>query len=92
MSKEKKSYIFIVLNDDDTLAAGRQIDVDDAIKTAENNGQDIEFKVIGRINEPTGPNSLPMDFNEKQIEWYETDEKTPSFIKRAVLAIVNFIS
>jgi hypothetical protein len=92
MSKEKKYYVFIIQNDDGSLAAGRQIDVDTAIKDAENANEDIEFKVIGRIVEPKGPRTLPMDFNEEQIEWYESDEKDAAFIKRAVNAIVNFIS
>lgn len=91
MSKEKKNYIFIVQNDDGSLAAGRQIDVDNAIKDAENANEDIEFKVIGRIVEPSfGP--LPLDFDENQIEWYEEGEKEPNFIKRAILTITNFIS
>lgn len=91
MSKEKKQYIFIILNDDGSLAAGKQIDVDNAIKDAENANEDIEFKVIGRISEPSN-GRLPVDFDEKQIEWYEEGEKDKTFIKRAVVAIVNFIS
>ena len=90
--KEKKSYVFVIQNDDGSLAAGRQIDVDTAIKNAENSNEDIEFKVIGRIVEPKGPNSLKMDFNEEQIEWYESDEKDAAFLKRAVNAIANFIN
>lgn len=91
--KEKKHYIFIIQNDDGSLAAGRQIDVDNTIKDAENANEDIEFKVIGRIVEPnTGSRTLPIDFDEQQIEWYEEGEKDAPFIKRAVNAIVNFIS
>lgn len=90
--KDKKHYIYIIQTDDDDLTAGRQIDVDSAIKDSENNNEEIDFKVIGRVLEPNGPNSLPLDFNEQSIEWYEEGEKNPKFIKRAVLAIVNFIN
>lgn len=90
--KEKKHYVFIVQNDDDELVAGRQSDIDSAIRDSEESNRDIDFKVIGRIIEPAGPNTLPVDFNEKQIEWYEDGEKDAKFIKRAVLAIVNFIT
>lgn len=88
--KPQKHYVFIVLNDDGSLAAGRQIDIDNVIKAAENSNQDIEFKVIGRIVEPRGPNTLQMDFNENNIEWFE-EQTDPAFIKRAVAAIANFL-
>jgi hypothetical protein len=90
--KDKKSYIFIVQSDEGELMAGRQSDVDDALKQAETQNEDIEFKVIGKIAEPFGKNSLPLDFDESRIEWYEEGEKDESFLKRAVVAITNLIT
>lgn len=89
--KDKKHYIFIIQTDEGDLYAGRQSDVDDALKYAELNNQDIEFKTIGQIAEPSATIKLPMDFNADNIEWFENTEKDPAFIKRAVNAIVNFI-
>ena len=90
--KEKKSYIFIVQNtNDDELYAARQIDIDLSLKDAEVSQEDIDFKVIGKIAEPAAHIPLPVDFNENQIEWYDKEGHSPQFIKRAVLAIINFI-
>lgn len=90
---EKKSTIFIVQNDEDNeVFAAYQADVDLAIKNAENANRDIDFKVIGKINEPIGPKSLPLDFNENLIQWYEDTEKSKDFIKQVVVAIVNLIT
>lgn len=91
MSTPKKHFVFIIQTDTGELFAARQSDVDNAIKEFEDHNLDIDFKVIGKIAEPSGPRTLPIDFNEQLIEWYEADEKDKAFIKRAVLAIVNFI-
>lgn len=91
MSNPKKHFIFIIQNDQEELYAGRQADVDNAIKYADQVNEDINFKVIGKIAEPNGPNTLPIDFNEQLIEWFE-GPKDKAFMKRAVLAIVNFIN
>lgn len=92
MSTPKKHFIFIVQTDANELLAARQIDVDNAIKDCEERNLDIDFKVIGKIAEPSGPNTLPIDFNEQLIEWYEADEKDKLFIKRTILAIVNLLT
>lgn len=90
--KEKKSFIFIIQdNNNDELFAGRQIDVDNLLRDAEQSGDEIDFKVIGKIAEPAPHIKLPMDFDEKHIEWYDKEGHSPAFIKRAVVAIINFI-
>lgn len=87
-----KSYIFIIENEEiDNLSAGRQIDIDNEIKYSEENNQDLDFKVIGRILEPNGPRSLKLDFDEKLIEWFDGEERDTIFIKKAILAITNII-
>jgi hypothetical protein len=88
-----KTFIFVVQNiENDELYAGHQADIDNAIKEYEEINEDLPFKVIGKIGEPAGPNSLPLDFNEKLIQWYDEQPHEPKFIKRAVLAITNFIN
>lgn len=92
MSKQKFSYIFIIQNEDtDELFAGRQIDIDSAIKEYEVNNEDLDFSVIGKIKEPIPGKPLSMDFDEKQIEWYDKQEKSPEFIKKAVNAITQLL-
>jgi len=91
MNNPKKSFIFIVETDEGELFAGRQKDVDNAIKQTEKLNIDLDFKVIGKIAEPNGPFSLPIDFNESLIEWLDGESRDSIFIKRTVLAITNFI-
>lgn len=91
MSKDKKSFIFIIQdNNNDEIFAGRQIDVDNLLRDAEVAEEEPDFKVIGKIAEP-GHRPLPIDFDEKHIEWYDKEGHSPQFIKRAIVAIINFI-
>lgn len=89
----KKSSIYIVQEDEtENINAAYQEQVEQEIKNAENANVDLNFKVIGKINEPNGPKSLPIDFNEDLIQWYDGEERSPEFIKKTILAIVNLIS
>lgn len=88
----KKSYIFIAQNDETGgLFAGRQEDIDRDILYFEENGLELIFKIIAKIPEPPNQRTL-MDFDEKLIEWYDTDKEISSeLIKSAIQAIATFI-
>lgn len=88
----KKSYVFIIQTDDGDLVAARQKEVDSFIDEYEQANVDLDFKVIGKIAEPNGPFSLPLDFNESLIEWYSADqEKGEEFMKQVTIAITKLI-
>ena len=91
MNTPKKTYIYIIETDEGEIAAGHQKDIDNAIKETESLNIDLDFKVIGKIAEPNGPFSLPIDFNESLIEWLDGETRDPNFTKRRILAITNFI-
>jgi hypothetical protein len=91
MSNIKKSFIFIVRDVDGNLQAGRQADIDNAIKECEDNDIDLDFTVIGKIAEPGGLAKLPLDFDENLIEWYVQEDRDAKFMKEAVNAITKLI-
>lgn len=82
----KNSYIFILQDDDGNISVGRKADIENEIQEAENDDREIDFKTIGRIQEP-----LTVDFPAHKIEWYDKEDKDQKIIDRAIMTIINFI-
>lgn len=81
----KKNYIFVCQNDDSgELFAGNQKEIECEINMSEENNQELDFKVIGRIQKPRS-----LDFPENAIDWYDQEPKDAAFVEKAVFAIIK---
>lgn len=79
--------IYICQTEDGELFADFKTGIDLQIKQSEQDDEDLNFKVIGKVK----GQHVAIDFNSANIEWYEKGEKDKAFIDKAVLQIVQFI-
>lgn len=88
MAKEK--YLFICQDDEDPsgISVSTKEGVDNRIRASENMDEDIDFKVIGRIE----TSNLTLDFNEHRIEWFEDGAKEKRVVDAAVLKIIQILT
>lgn len=79
--------LFICQRENGELFCSFKADIDAEIKLSEQNDEDLDFKVIGKIKGV----HLTKDLAPAAIEWFESGKKDKAFVDKAVLQIVQFL-